>query len=215
MREGLDAPAFELPPTNVQEIRAFLDGQSRFKLAVWVRHEQLGADGPMYDHHLLLAVDDEDWETGDMRALEDGMRLPGLDTREKTWIDIYPLSEVRAVCAFGTILWEQTSPGDDPLDYRFTFESFAPDPGAVERFASLVASVAPVRCVGADVVRLWKGDDQIDSHVRLLVDAPFGADVLRSVVDAARASVLAGRLAHSAGLGRPVDSMTILYESVA
>jgi hypothetical protein len=215
MREELDAPTLELPPHNVEELRAFLDAQSRFKLAVWVRHEQPGVGGPMYDHHLLLAVDDEDWETGDMRALEDGMRLPALDTREKTWIDIYPLSEVRAVCAFGTVLWEQTSPGDDPLDYRFTFESFVPDPDAVERFVTLVAAVPPVRSVGADVVRLWKGDDEVESHVRLLVEAPFGADVLRSVADAARASVLAGRLSHSAGLGRPADSMTILYEVVA
>jgi hypothetical protein len=41
MREGLDAPTLELPAETVDEIRAFLDGQSRFRLAVWVRHERL------------------------------------------------------------------------------------------------------------------------------------------------------------------------------
>ena len=82
MREGLDAPRFELPDGNVEAIRGWLDGQSRLKAAVWVRHEQQGVDGPLYDHHLVLAVGDDDWAIGDMRALDAGIRLPALDTRE-------------------------------------------------------------------------------------------------------------------------------------
>ena len=214
MREGLDAPTFELPARNVEEIRAFLDRQSRLKLAVWVRHEQRGVAGPLYDHHLVLGVDDEDWATGDIRALEDGMRLPALDTREPTWIDIYPVSEVADLRSFSTVLWEQSTPGDDPLDYRFTFELFEPDSEAVERFGALIGALPAVRCVGADMARLWKGDDEVDSSVRLLVDAPSEADALRPVVDAARASVLAGQTNFGAGIGRPEDSMTILYGAV-
>ena len=213
MREALDAPTYELPAENLQAIRGFLDGQSRFKAAVWVRHEQQGVDGPLYDHHLVLAVDDEDWETGDMRALDAGMRLPALDTRKKTWIDIYPVSEVEALRSFGSVLWEQAAPGDDPLDYRFTFEPFEPDTDAVARFAALVAALLAVRCVGADVARLWDGHDEVESSVRLAVDAPFGADALKPVLDAARASVLAGQTSHNGFIGRPDDTMTILYEA--
>jgi hypothetical protein len=143
MRDGLDAPTFELSAEKVAEIRAYLDGQSRFKLAVWVRHEQRGVDGPLYDHHLVLAVDDEDWANGDMRALEEGMRFPALDATEKTWIDIYPASEFDELRSFGIVLWEQTSPGADPLDYRFTHERVAISAEALKAFGSLVQAVAP------------------------------------------------------------------------
>jgi hypothetical protein len=213
MREGLDAPTFELPAGNVEAIRGWLDGQSRFKTAVWVRHEQQGVDGPAYDHHLVLAVEDEDWATRDLRALEDGMRLPTFDTREPTWIDIFPVSELDAIRSFGTVLWEQASPGDDPLDFRFTFEPFEPDPAAIERFAAAVAALPAVRRVGIDVSRLWKGDEEVESQVRVQVEAPFEANVLEAVVGAARESVLAGHPRYEAGIGQLYDTMTILYEA--
>jgi hypothetical protein len=38
MRDGLAAPRPELPPENLGRIRAFLEGQSRLKLAIRVRH---------------------------------------------------------------------------------------------------------------------------------------------------------------------------------
>jgi hypothetical protein len=215
MREGLDAPTFELPPENVEAIRGFLDGQSRFKAAVWVRHEHQGVDGPLYDHHLVLAVADEDWATGDLRALDDGMRLPMLDTREPKWVDICPVSELDALRSFCTVLWERASPGDDSLDYRFTFEPFEPDPVAIERFAASLAALPAVRRVGADVSRLWKGDEEVRSRVRVFVDAPFEANVLEAVVEAARESVLAGHPSYEAGIEQPDDTTTILYEAVA
>ena len=213
MREGLDAPTLELPAENVEQIRAFLDGQSRLKLAVWVRHEQQGGDGPLYDHHLVLGVDDGDWETGDMRALDAGVwrHLP-LRTTEKTWIDIYPLSEVEGLRSLGTVLWEQASPGADPLDYRFTFQPFEAVPEAVARFVSLVGAFPAVRSVGADVSRFWNGDDEVESTIRLAVDAPAEADV-REVVDAARSTVLAGHSFRSPYRGPVQPSMTILYEA--
>ena len=214
MREGLDAPTFELPPDNVAAIRAFLDGQSRIKLAVWVRHEQQGVDGPLYDHHVGLAVEDEDWRTGDMQALDAGLRLPLHVPEEPTWIDIAPLSEVEPLRSFGTVLWEQTSPGLDPLDYRFTFEPFEPEPQAAAQFARLVSALPAVRRVGADVAELWKGPEVVESTVRLFVDAPFEANALRPVVEAAHASVLAGRRSHSASVEPPEESTTILYEAV-
>jgi len=214
MREGLDAPTFELARENVEEIRAFLDGQSRVTLAVWVRHEQQGVDGPLYDHHVVLAVDDEDWATGDMRALEAGMwRSLPLRTTEPKWIDLAPASEVHALRSFGAVLWEQGSPGADPLAYRYTFEPFEPEPEATEEFATFVRALPAVRRVGADVSRLWNGHEEVESSVRLFIDAPFEADVLRPVVDAARASVLAGRPNHSASIGPPEESTAILYEA--
>jgi hypothetical protein len=214
MRDGLDRPAFELPAANVQEIRSFLDGQSRIQVAVWVRHEQQGVDAPLYDHHLVLGVADEDWESGDMAALERGLELPALDTREPTWLDIFPVSEVDALRAFGTVLWEQTSPGADPLDYRLTYEPFVPDPAAAERFTALLAEQPAVRCVGATVETLWRGDDRVKRSVCLYVDGVIRHDVLPIAVDAARTSVLAGWTSHSATLGRPKDgAATILYEA--
>jgi hypothetical protein len=126
MREGLDAPTLQLPADNVEEIRAFLDGQSRIKLAVWVRHEQHGPEGALYDHHLMLGVDDRDWETGDLRALDEGMRIPALLLGEPTWIDLFPLTEAGELRSFGTVIWERTGePRDDldPLDFRFTRET--------------------------------------------------------------------------------------------
>jgi hypothetical protein len=218
MRDGLDAPTFELPAENVAQIRAFLDGQSRFRLAVWVRHEQRGVDGPLYDHHLVLAVDDEDWATGDMRALEEGMRLPALDTTEKTWIDVYPASELAELRSFGTVLWEQTSPGADPLDYRFTYEPVAVSAEALETFGSLVHAVAPeVVRVTATRSRLWKGRSEVEDQVSLYVGCEFERmsppGPLRIVQEAAREA----GIAHSGGsLGRPVEPpacATVLYDA--
>jgi hypothetical protein len=213
MREGLDAPTLELPPENVEEIRSFLNGQSRIKLAVWVRHEQRGGDGPMYDHHLVLGVDDEDWNTGDMRALEDGMQLPALGTREPTWLDIYPVPEVEALRSFGTVLWEQTAAGADPLDYRITYEPFEPEPSAGERFAMLLAETPEIQRVGATVEHLWKGHEALGETVRLYVEAPPPTNALRVAVDAARTTVLEDVRSHSASLGWPTGIRTaVLYE---
>jgi hypothetical protein len=209
MREGLDAPTWELPAERVAEIRSFLDGQSRIRLAVWVRHRLATAE-PLYDHHLVLGVSDEDWVTGDMWALEEGAQLPPLGTG--TWLDIYPESEVGALRAFGTVLWEQAAAGPDPLDYRFTHEPFAPDPAAAERFTDLLSADPGIRRVGALVERLWKGDDSIKETVQLTVEARPGSDVLQLVHDAARETVVVGVPASGATLGSLPAEAIILYE---
>ena len=205
MRPGLGAPAFELPAENVDAIRAFLDGQSRIRLAVWVRHDEGGAP----DHHLVLGIDDEDWRAGDMRALEEGMQLPGLATSEPTWIDLFPVSEVETIRSFATVLWEQGSPGADPLDYRFTREPFTPDAVALHSFTARVASDRAIRSVGATVQLLWKADELVDESVQLVVDTLD----LTSAMDAARETILADRRAFGATTGRP-EAGTILYEAV-
>jgi hypothetical protein len=209
MREGLDAPTWELPAERVAEIRSFLDGQSRIRVAVWVRHRLATAE-PLYDHHLVLGVSDEDWATGDLRALEEGAELPALGSG--TWLDIYPQSEVDALRDFATVVWEQTAPGADPLDYRFTHEPFAPDAAAAERFAALLSAEPAVRRVGALVERLWKGDRFVREKVQLTVEGAPGADVLSIAADAARATVIAGVPASGATLGTPPAEATILYE---
>ena len=222
MREGLDAPTLQLPADNVDEIRAFLDGQSRIVLAVWVRHEQQGADGPLYDHHLMLGVADHDWETGDMRALDDGMRVPALRLGEPTWIDLFPLSEVEGLRSFGTVLWERPGePGDDldQLDFRYTREPVTFPAEALSAFQTLVRDIAPgVVRVTARRSRLWKGEAEIEDDTTLCIvwdferGAPPGP--LRPVLDAARAA----GIEHNGGeLRRPQDvesdDETVLYET--
>ncbi len=216
MREGLDAPTLELPAETVDEIRDFLDGQSRFRLAVWVRHEQQGADGPLYDHHLGLAVDDEDWATGDMRALDAGLRLP-LRIPEPTWVDIAPVSEVEPLRSIGTVLWEQTSPGPDPLDYRFTHEPVVVPAEALTTFARLVRAAAPeVVRVTATRSRLWKGDTQIEDGTNLCVACYFDRISPPGPLGVVQEAAREADIAHSgASLERPAEPpayATVLYD---
>jgi len=181
---------------------------------VWVRHEQQGVDGPLYDHHLMLGVEDEDWATGDLWALELGMRVPPLQVDEPTWEDLFPLSDAETLRAFGTVIWEHdptTATGDDPLDYRHTWEPFEADPAALERFTGLVPEVDRVE---ATLQRLWKGDVQQDSGVCLYIGAPDGFRLLSAVVDAARESGLVEQCA--AQLGLPQDPRIVtatIYEA--
>jgi hypothetical protein len=221
MRERLDAPTLELPADDVERIRAFLDGQSPIKLAVWVRHEQQGVDGPLYDHHVVLGIDDRVWQDGDMRALEQGMHFPWPQTTEPTWIDPYPLSEVEPLRSFGTVLWEQTTSGSDPLDYRFTHEPVTVAPEALAAFRSVLPTVAPqVVRVTATRSRLWKGESEIEDDTNLCVACHFDRlgpppGPLQAVQDAARAA----GIRHSGGsLERPAEPppyATILYEHEA
>jgi len=216
MRDGLDAPTLQLAADSVAEIRAFLDGQLPIELAVWVRHEQHGPDGRSYDHHLMLGVADRAWEAGDMRALEEGMELPALAAREPTWIDLYPVSEVGALRAFGTVLWEQASPGDDPLDYRFTYEPFAADPPARDRFVAVLERQPAIRSVGATVQKLWKAEELVRETAQLTVEASPTANVLLVAAEAARETVLAGWPFSSCTIGRPSrDASSLLYEARA
>jgi hypothetical protein len=212
MREGLDAPTWELPAERVSEIRSFLDRQSRIRIAVWVRHKQGAWFAPLHDHHLVLGVTAEDWASGDLRALDEGLELPPLGNGEPTWLDIFPESEVEALRAFGTVLWQQTAPGADALDYRFTHEPFTADPAAAERFTALLSAEPAIRRVGALVERLWKGDDSVKKTVQLTIEAAAGSDVLKLVHDAARETVVAGASSSGATLGSLPDEATILYE---
>ncbi len=208
MRPGLGAPTVQPPPANVDEIRAFLDGQSRIKAALWVSHD----GGGSLDHHLVLGVADEDWSNGDMRALEEGMDLPPLRTHP-TWVDIFPVSEVEELRAFGTVLWEQTAAGDDPLDYSFTYEPFAPEGAALDRFASLLGAEPAIRCVGATLEKLWKGQELVEERVQLFVGAQLVPNALEIVNVAARDTILVGRRRHGATLRPPSEN--VIYEAVA
>jgi hypothetical protein len=217
MRDGLDAPTLQLPVDNVAEVGAFLDGQSRIELAVWVRHEQSGPEGRSYDHHLVLAVSDDDWATGDIRALEDGLQLPALATSRPTWIDLFPISEVEELRAFGTVLWEQERAGADPLDYRQSWEPYAAEPAVAERFREHVSAAAPwVERVEATVRRLWNGDLPEWGELQLYVHAPAGAGPTLEVVgQALRSSGLeADRSGCTLGLPRdPRIRTATLYEA--
>jgi hypothetical protein len=221
MRDGLDAPTLELSAGDVERIRAFLDGQSPIKLAVWVRHEQQGVDGPLYDHHVVLGIDNRIWRDRDMRAVEQGMHFPWPQTPEPTWIDPYPLSEVEPLRSFGTVLWEQTTPGSDPLDYRFTHEPVTVTPEALAAFRNVMPAVAPqVVRVTATRSRLWKGESEIEDDTNLCVACHFdqlgpAPGPLQAVQDAARKA----GIAHSGGTlerpGEPPPYATVLYDREA
>jgi hypothetical protein len=218
MRAGLGPPLVELPPPNVERIRAFLDGQSRLKAAAWARHEEPGPDGPQApDHHILLAVEDDDFAAGDIVALEHGIELPALEISGPTWIDFFPVSELAELRRFATLLWEQETPGEDPLDYRFTHDPFAPDRASVGRFAERLAELPAIRSVHGTVQKLWKGDRLVEESVQLFVDATWPPnDVLSVAHRAARETVLAGRSTHGATLGPPRGTPTAtLYEAAA
>jgi len=159
MRSAIDAPTEVFSPEVAGRMRAFLDRQRPIELAVWVRHEQHGVEGPLYDHHTMLGVDDERYSAADLPALEQGIGLecPGIPG----WLDLFPLSEVEGLCDFGEVLWERSDElGElDPLDFRFTHEPIAVTPEARSVFVELVREAAPaVVLVYASHARFWKGD---------------------------------------------------------
>jgi hypothetical protein len=215
LREGLGEPLVELPPATVDELRAFLDGQSRVKAAAWARHLEPGNPPDAVDHHILLALADEDWTTGDIVALDDAIPLPFLGVVGATWQDFFPVSELPEVRTFATMLWEQTTPGSDPLDYRYTYEPFAVDD--VDRFAARLGAEPAIRRVHATLQTLWNGDELVEERVQLFVGAqPMPhATALDIVMDAARATILAGRHSYGATLGCPSRDAAVLYEAAA
>jgi hypothetical protein len=220
MRDGLGEPLVHLRPDNLEAIRAFLDGQSRVKAAAWARHEEPGPNGPQApDHHILLAVDDLDWETGDIRALDEAIALPYLDIGGPTWRDFFPLSELPDVRRFATMLWEQTTPGDDPLDYRLTWEPLEVEAATAAKFAELLRPKPEIRRVEATRERLWNGQNEERSSVGLYVDAePTVRGALESARRAARDAGVLVTPNHSATLGLPRDERVhtaTLYEAAA
>ena len=216
IRDGLDAPTVAPSQDELEAMRAFLDGQSRLKLAVWVRHEHETPDGPSYDHHVV--VDEEYCATLDMRALDAGMRFLRPQSAGPTWSGLAPASEVDELRSFGTILWEQGSPGPDPLDYRITREPPAAVPAEPLRaFGRLVHAAAPeIVRVTATRSRLWKDESEVEDETTLCVACCFDQisppGPLEAVQDAARRA----GIAHSGGsLERPAEPppyAMVLYE---
>ena len=222
MRGGFDAPQVHLPPEDVRALGEFFDAQSRVQLAVWVRHEQRGVAGPLYDHHLVLGVDDQDYASGDMWALELGMPLPGLYFSEPRWVDIFPVSEVEQLRSVAAVVWEhdpERSTGDDPLDYRLTWEPYEADPRAAARFVELLRSTPGIRRVEGAYERLWKGQTEVQTGVALYVDAePTVRNALSIATDAARDTGLVDASNRTASLGLPRDERihtATLYEVAA
>jgi hypothetical protein len=217
MRAGLDAPTEPFSPEMVDRLRAFLDRQRPIELAVWVRHEQQGVDGPLYDHHIVLGVDDELYGTADLPALEEGIGhecrgIPG-------WLDLFPLSEVEALREFGEVLWERFGEAGelDALDFRFTHEAIMVTPEERTAFVELLREAAPaVVRVHASRARLWKGERALEDSTSLYVgwdESRRGAgNTLRIVLDAARG---AGIDCSGGALGAPVappHCATVLYD---
>jgi hypothetical protein len=209
LRAGLRPPVVEPPAPLVRQLVDFLERQSRIRLAVWMSHEH----GDDLDQHLLLGIDDRDWCESDLRALDHGLEREGLGFQ--AWLDLFSTADADAARAAGVVLWEQTSPGADPLDYRFTYEPLQPAPAALGAFTELLEARPAIRRVGATLQKLWKGDALVEESVQLAVDAtPAGAPQPLAIVDAAaRATILAGCRHHGSTLGPPDDRMSTLYEA--
>jgi hypothetical protein len=197
------APAVEPPPARVRELAAFLDGQSRIRLAAWMGHEH----GRDVDEHLLFGIDDRDWRESDLRALDHGLEREVVGFH--AWLDVFSVVDAPAV------LWEQASPGSDPLDYRFTYEPLDPGPATLTRFGALLEAEPAIRGVAGMVQKLWKGDALVEESVQLAVEAHPFARALAIVDAAARDTILVGRGDHGSTLGPPSAAMAPLYEAAA
>jgi hypothetical protein len=170
MHEGLTAPTEDVAPETLTRMREFLDQQRAIALAVWVRHEQQGIDGPLYDHHTMLGVDDQLYADTDLWALERGIRLsafvPG-------WLDLFPLSEVEALRPVGQVLWERAASlgADlDPLDFRFTWEPLEVQEHAAASFANVARGLPELRRVEASRELLWKNGHTVQVRASFWLD---------------------------------------------
>jgi hypothetical protein len=87
LRDGLRAPVVVPPPALVRQLVAFLEGQSRIRVAVWMGHEH----GTDVDEHLLLGIDDRDWRESARDTILVGCRNHGstLGPREGTIQTLY------------------------------------------------------------------------------------------------------------------------------
>jgi hypothetical protein len=153
---------------------------------------QRGVDGPLYD----------------------------LRFSEPQWLDICPLSEVEQLRSFAAVLWEhdpERSTGDDPLDYRLTWEPYEADPRAAARFVEHLRSKPGIRRVEGAYERLWKGSTEVRTGVALYVDAePTVRNALSIATDTARDTGLIDASNQSASLGLPRDERVrtaTLYEA--
>jgi hypothetical protein len=212
MRDQLDAPTESIPDPELLRVRAFLDEQSRVDLAVWVRHAQTGPQGPVYDHHLVLGVADDDYSTGDMGALEFGIGIPHVG-----WLDIFPLSEVDALRPFGTVVWsrDELPRTGDPLDFRLTWEPLRVEPDVNNAFADRVRLVEGVTRIEAAIQRLWKDGSEVRHSSHLFVDfharRPHDFAQIRSAAN--EAGVVINGI--TAGAPNPDVQTTILYEAAS
>jgi hypothetical protein len=209
MRDGLHAPAESIPQQDLERIRSFLDRQSRIDLAVWVMHEQQGAEGPLYDHHLMLGVDDD--RSNDLGALELGIEIP-----QPGWLDVFPLSEVELLRSLGAVVWERghAPRAGDPLDFRITWEPLEPEASVVEALRKLVRVVDGLVRIDGAVERLWKNGAEVRRANQLYLEferrRPHDFEQIGS---AARG---AGLDVHGMSAGLPADPRirtSTLYEA--
>jgi hypothetical protein len=214
-------PPTEFPSDDeIARTCAYLDGQSRIDLAVWVRHEQKGVDGPLYDHHVMLGLADEDYENGDPDAILFGVErelgyLGG-------WTDLFPLSEVETLREFGHVLWERDGrpiAGLDPLNFRWVFEPVEPSAEALEVFRRLIAVLPAVVRVEATHQRLLKDDQERYNTTTLYVlwDTELGpVQNALAVVGSAAAEAGISYQGLSAGIpSHPDIRTTVLYDAEA
>lgn len=217
MRMGLDSPTEEVPAGLRERLRTYLDGQRAISLAVWVRHEHHGPEGTSYDHHTMLGVDDDRFRSDDMSTFGQGIDE---DCPAPGWVDIFPRSEVEALCSIGEVLWRREgSPSDelDPLEFQSSWEPLAVPAEQRERFAAAVREAAPaVVRVEATRRRLRKGEAVVVDSIDLFVECgrPV-ADALSHVGRAAReCGIVAGpRSSVTWGLPRKPSVRTAVVMS--
>ncbi len=206
IRRPLHPPTELIPEERLASIRAYLDRQGRIDLAVWVKHEQRGVDGPLYDHHLMLGMDDAAYDGGHPDAILFGVEHEGLSAG---WVDLFPLSEVETLRELGQVVWERDAPsteGLDPLDFRWSYEAIPAPDGLAAEVAAAVEGVSTVIRVELTRQRLCKGDREVWTQTRVFVvqDDPRGrpGNVVKTIGELLAPFFPSNR---GVGLSRPVD----------
>lgn len=172
LRENLHPPRREIAADELERLRAYLDGQSRIRLAAFASHEHHGPGGAVdYDEHLLLGVADADYEGEHVRALDRGIEREIVGVH--AWFDLFALSDADAVRGLAEVLWERNeSPAGelDPLEFRLTWEPLDVSEAAVAAVAEHVRAIGGVRRVEAGRERLWKNGREVAAEVCFYVD---------------------------------------------
>jgi hypothetical protein len=185
MRSPLHPPT-ELPSDEeIATIRAYFGRQSRIDLAVWVRHEHQGVDGSVYDHHLMLGMEDADYDRAHPDAILFGIEREA--GRLGGWADLFRLSEVEKLREFGYVVWEcdgRPTEGLDPLDFRYSFEAIAAPAGLAALVEAAVEDLPAVVRVELTHEQLWKDDREVWAQTRVFVVADEERGPVGSVVNA-------------------------------
>jgi hypothetical protein len=182
-------PAEPLDDDDRVKAVAFLEGQARFELAVWVGYRT--GPGHNADHELKLRLRGNRPGRDGLRTLFWGVSY-SLGTR--CYVGVPTHAEMRKIRRAGELTWERREPppeGADPLDFRLSREPVEL-PGALRQQIKAAMEAFPeVHRVRIARTKMWKSDELFRENVVAAVECdgrttgpgdPVGAlaEILRS-----------------------------------